>query len=149
MRVVAAILLLTFPVQALAGPFEYSFQALPRGEKCENSDHWCYTLDEFKLLIKGDSEIITLRGEVSLLNEKLAVQVDLIKNLNEQLKLLVSTMAVLQGEVKRLSTKWAETDKALQECKYDEPLWPWLVLGGSGLLIAIAVGIVVGVYVGK
>lgn len=146
MRAVALVMLLTFPVQALAGPFEYSFKVLPRGEKCEASDHWCYTLPEFKLLIEYDSELFTLRAKSKLLEEQLQIRADVLGNYQKQIKLLLDTVAVLQGENTRITKKWAASDKALQEALYDKPLWPWIVGGVGVAALLAALGIVVGVY---
>ena len=145
MRAIAIVLLLTFPAQALA-QFNYKFKVFPRGEKCQASEQWCYTLPEFKLLVEYDSELFTTRAELVVLQEKLKIHVDLYKNISRQLQLSLDSISVLQGETTRLSKKWAETDRALQECKYDSPLWPWIILGVGGAALLAAVGIVIGVY---
>jgi hypothetical protein len=145
LRAIAIVLLLTFPAQALA-QFNYKFQALPPGEKCVASDHWCYTLPEFKLLIEGDSELVTLRAQTKLLGEKLEIRADLLVNYQKQIGIILDSFAVLQGENQRLTKKWAAADKALQEALHEGTLWPWIVLGVGGAALLAAVGIIVGVY---
>lgn len=139
MRIVVIILLLVFPVQALAGPFAYSFKVLPRGEKCENSDHWCYTLEEFKLIIQYDHELFTLRDESKLLKEQLETKKKEIDNLNEQIDTYLHDKEIMASEIDRLRDKWARTDIALQECESKKPLWPWIVggIGGAALLAGV------------
>jgi len=145
LRAIALLLLLTFPSQALA-QFNYRFKVFPRGAKCEASENWCYTLPEFKLLVEYDSELFTARAQLEALQEKLKIHLDLYKNISHQLQLALGSIAILHGETNRLTQKWVASDKALQECKYSEPLWPWIVLGVSGAALLAAVDIIIGVY---
>lgn len=146
MRPLALLTVLFFSFQALAGPFEYRFKVFPRGEKCEASDHWCYTLKEFKLLIEYDSELSKFRAEVPLLKEKLRLRTEMGVSLSKQLGIALDSISILHGENNRLTELWKKTDKELQECKYDSPLWPWIVLGIGGAALLAGVGIIVGVY---
>ena len=146
MRAVVLLLLLTFPSQAVA-QFNYRFRVFPRGVKCDRSKSWCYTLPEFKLLVEYDNELFTARAQLGSMQERLKLHVDLYKNVSKQLQLALGSISVLQGETTRLSKKWATADQALQECKYDSPLWPWVILGITGAALLAAVGIIVGVYV--
>ncbi len=145
MRAIVLLLLLTFPTQAVA-QFNYRFKVFPRGAKCEASDHWCYTLPEFKLLVEYDSELFTSRAQITAMQEKLNLHLELYKNVSHQLQLALGSISILQGETNRLSKKWAASDKALQEALHDAPLWPWIILGVSGAALLAAVGIIVGVY---
>jgi len=137
MRAAALATVLFFSLQAAAGPFHYSFKILPKGEQC--GDMRCLSLDEFKLLIQYDSELHTLRTKAHLKIEVISHYKEMIKNLSAQVQLSLDSMSILQGEVRRLSDKWAETDLALQECEADTPLWPWIVagLGGLGLIVGV------------
>ena len=138
MRTIAIVLLLIFPAQAL-GQLNYKFQVLPRGEKCESSEHWCYTLDEFKLLIEGDSELFKLRSDSKLFKEELETKAEEIANLFDQIETYKKDKAVLESESKRLTEKWRKADLALQKCENDAPMWPWIVtgLGGVALLTGV------------
>jgi len=142
-----AILVLLLSLPALADPVSYRLKIIPKGERKDQLQ--CFTLEEYKQLLVVDHELFTKRQESLVQQTKIKLLRESNQNLQEQVKLVLDNVRIESQEKDRLTEKWIETDRQLQEEKAKgAPMWSWVLGIGGGAALLTAAGILIGVYAG-
>lgn len=143
-RLIAVLLLVVLPTQALADELRY----VPKWKMC--GDKACYEFDEAKKLVELDADLHLLLQQVSLTT---GANVDLKKastSLQEALEAQKSASLTLEKSNENLNKMLLkETTRANKAEAKPGPFPAWVIAGGVGIAVGVVAGIVLGVYVAK
>ena len=151
-KLVVFLVVLCYSSMIMAEPLRHQMRLLPIGERVGEGEESraCYSFDDYKQLVILDDELWTARQIIQEQARLVEAVRDSSRNLEEQLRLSLASLAVLQKENARVNRLWVETDEALQEeLSSPAPLWIWALGVGGGAALLLAGGLVIGSYVGR